>query len=253
MSPARASDAPSFEGRSPRPIVKTHCFHCHGGRTGASRGSSTCGWPAEAIRGGESGEAIVPGQHVESLLWGAGRGGRDASRGRRSSRHREKATLTAWIERGRARRHKPEPDLGSAGFPVFTKEERILVVSAHSTARRSPRWGIRTWSGPRSMPSSWPPSRLPRGRKTFSPEADRRTPDPPGLVRPARPAADARGGRCVHRSTERPPDAYERLVDRLLDSPTMASARRGTGSTWPAMPTATATPHQHNTVPTLRL
>ena len=44
-----------------------------------------------------------------------------------------------------------------------------------------------------------------------------RHPDPPRQPRPDRPAPDPRGGRCVR---GRPaPDAYERLVDRLLASP----------------------------------
>ena len=42
--------------------------------------------------------------------------------------------------------------------------------------------------------------------------------DPPAVFRPDRPAADARGGQGVRRATASP-DAYERLVDRLLASP----------------------------------
>ncbi len=41
--------------------------------------------------------------------------------------------------------------------------------------------------------------------------------DPPRLLRPHRPPADARGGRRLPRDDPR--DAYERLVDRLLASP----------------------------------
>ena len=37
------------------------------------------------------------------------------------------------------------------------------------------------------------------------------------------------------------PDAYERFVDRLLQSPHFGERRRGIGSTWPATPTVAAT------------
>ena len=61
--------------------------------------------------------------------------------------------------------------------------------------------------------------------KGLSPSPPRRPAhaDPPADIRPARPAADARRGRRV-RVDDPAPDAYERLVDRLLASPALRRA-----------------------------
>src|SRR4051812_47956421 len=64
---ARASAAPSFEA-DVRPIFKTHCFHCHGERP-KPKGKLDLRLARAAIRGGSSGESVVPGRHDESLLW----------------------------------------------------------------------------------------------------------------------------------------------------------------------------------------
>src|SRR4051794_1054568 len=54
--------------RHVRPILRTHCFQCHG-----EEAKPKAGLDLRLVRlmrrGGESGEAIVPGQHAESLLW----------------------------------------------------------------------------------------------------------------------------------------------------------------------------------------
>ena len=125
----------------------------------------------------------------------------------------QKATIAAWIDQGAAT-VRPEPEALAVGA-VVTEEERTFwsfqpirrpavpavrgcVSGAHADrcllarAARGRGFGLR-----------------PRGRS-----AD---PDSPGHLRPDRPAADARGGRGVRR--RRRPDAYERLVDRLLASP----------------------------------
>ena len=95
-------------------------------------------------------------------------------------------------------------------------------------------------SRPNSAPLGLPDPERPRSRRsrsTVGPQPDRslhpggpggdglrarpggrsRRADPPRDVRPDRPAPDARGGRGVPADDR--PDAYERLVDRLLASP----------------------------------
>ena len=75
---------------------------------------------------------------------------------------------------------------------------------------------------------------------TFNPEADRRHADPPGGVRPDRPAAVARGDRRI---SGRHVARRLREADRpaCWPRPHTASGGAGTGSTWPATPTPTAT------------
>ena len=96
-------------------------------------------------------------------------------------------------------------------------------------------WSLRPLArpdGPRSSGRSATGARNPidalrpgqAAREGADPVARGRPPDadPPALLRPDRPAADARGGRRVRR---RPgPDAYEKLVDRLLASPALRRA-----------------------------
>ena len=86
-------------------------------------------------------------------------------------------------------------------------------------------------AGPRARPAAGPRREVaPQRRRSVRPrragsEGDGARPrgrpadpHPPRHVRPDRPAADARGGRGLPAATT-PPDAYERLVDRLLASP----------------------------------
>ena len=105
-APVRASDAPSFEA-DVRPIFKTHCFHCHGEEP-KLKGKLDLRFARAAIRGGESGEAIVPGQHVESLLWERVEA-EEMPPGETKLSAQEKATLAAWIDAGaKATRAEPE-------------------------------------------------------------------------------------------------------------------------------------------------
>src|SRR5579872_5074978 len=63
---ARAGEPPSFE-RDVRPIFKTYCLDCHGGGEKLS-GGLDLRLRRLALRGGESGPAIVVGDGAGSLL-----------------------------------------------------------------------------------------------------------------------------------------------------------------------------------------
>ena len=69
--------------------------------------------------------------------------------------------------------------------------------------------------------------------------ADQADADPPGLLRPDRPAADAGGGRGVRQRSRRPTPTSGWSI-ACSPARTTASAGPGTGSTWPASPRATA-------------
>ena len=107
---------------------------------------------------------------------------------------------------------------------------------AGEAARRS---RTRRGRGPTSTASCSPPWR-PRGSSP-SADADRHTLDPPGQLRPDRPAADARGGRGV-RGRHVARRVQEGRRRGCSPRPGSASAGDGTGSTWRGLPNRAARP-----------
>ena len=65
-SPAQTADAPTFE-RDVRPILKTYCLDCHGGGEKLA-GNLDLRLKRFAVKGGDTGPAIVPGNAAASLL-----------------------------------------------------------------------------------------------------------------------------------------------------------------------------------------
>ena len=63
---ASADDALTFE-RDVRPILKAHCFQCHG-ESGEREGELDLRLRRLMATGGENGPAIVPGKPDDSLL-----------------------------------------------------------------------------------------------------------------------------------------------------------------------------------------
>ena len=125
---------------------------------------------------------------------------------------REKEVLAAWIDRGAPRRGPNRVGRRPGGA---TEEEKSFWSFQPIRRARGAR-GERRAASRNPIDAFLPasargrrPGLLARGRPP--------DPDPPGYVRPDGPPADARGGR---RLPGRPaPDAYERLVDRLLAVP----------------------------------
>ena len=141
----------------------------------------------------------MPGKHEESLLWeridademppgekklSRDREGHDRRLDRPGARRRPVPSPTALAARAGA-------DRGRAAFWSFQPIRRPEVPPREAAGGDADA-GRRLPAGPA------------RGAGlAFSPEADRRTLDPPGHVRPDRPAADARGGRRL-RGRHRP-------------------------------------------------
>jgi len=199
-APAQKSPAIDFS-RDIRPILSNNCFACHGpdenSRKAALRLDTQAGSRAPTKSGGI---AIVPGRTDQSRL----------------------------IERINAAdrsRQMPPPESGKT---LSERERDLLSQWISEGAEYAPHWALRPIRRP-SLPAvsneSWPRNdidrfvlaRLDSEGLAPSPEADKRT-----LIR--RVSLDLTGIPPTPSEVEsfvadQSPDAYERLVDRLLESP----------------------------------
>lgn len=116
---AFAADAPepTFE-KHVRPILKAHCFQCHGE---ADKIESKLDVRLKRLleKGGESGPAIVPGQPDQSLLLKRIESG-EMPPSERKVTPKEREVLRRWIAAG-AKTAAAEPETPDAS--VFTDEE----------------------------------------------------------------------------------------------------------------------------------
>ncbi|HEV7281801.1 MAG TPA: PSD1 and planctomycete cytochrome C domain-containing protein [Pirellulaceae bacterium] len=206
---AAAEETLTFE-RDIRPIFRAHCYDCHGA-TDEVEGSLDLRLVRFMQTGGDSGAAIVPGQPDESLLLQRIRSG-EMPPGDAKVSEAEATLLEKWIAAG-APTARPEPENIGPGLQILPEErawwafqpiERPDVPEFPEGAR------VRTPVDALLL------SAMPEGLR-FSPDADRRTQmlrvsfDLTGL-----PPTPERLRRYL---ADESPDAYERLVDELLDSP----------------------------------
>ena len=213
-APLRAADvtgpagSPDFETRV-RPILKATCFHCHG-EEASPKAKLDLRLVRTMLSGGESGPAVAPGKREESLIWERIQAD-EMPPGPKKLSAAEKAAVGAWIDAG-ARTKRPEPESLPPG-PFFSEEER-----AFWSFRPVVRPPVPAVAGPvRTVVDAFLLQALEQEGLTFAPEADR-----PTLIRritfdltglpptPEEVAAFAGDSR---------PDAYGRLVERLLASP----------------------------------
>jgi hypothetical protein len=199
--------APDFL-RDVRPILEARCFECHGSRkqeSGLQMDRTTA-----LLEGGNSGPGILPGNSAESLLVEAIRGGGERitkmpPRGPALT-DAEVATITRWIDEGAsAPADEPAANRTSSAHWSFQP-----IADPPPPACKDVAWA-------RSPLDRFVLSRLEDAGLSPSPEADRIT-----LVR--RLSFDLLGLPPACEEVDRflsdsSPDAYERLVDRLLASP----------------------------------
>src|SRR4051794_4680127 len=198
-----------------RPILKARCFQCHG-EEGEPKAKLDLRLVGLMRRGGRSGEAIRPGSHEESLLWER-IDAEEMPPGEKKLTPAERATIAGWIDQG-ARTSRPEPapeSLSLAAGAAWTEEERTFWSFRPIGRPEPPR--VRDASRVRTPIDAFLLDRLEASGLTISPEADRRT-----LIRrltydltglPPTPVE-------IDSFVDDPaPDAYERLVERLLGSP----------------------------------
>ncbi len=194
-----------------RPLLKAHCWHCHG-EEAEVEGNLDLRLSHFMRTGGDSGPAVIPGDADGSLLVERIASG-EMPPGDVKMSAEELGRIVRWIDQGAATA-RPEPETMAVG-DIFTEQDR-----EHWSFRP-----LRRPAVPRTPPESlartaidaflW--KRLDDQGLGFSPAADRET-----LIRrltfnltglPPTPAAVAEF------VADPRADAYERLVDSLLDSP----------------------------------
>ena len=201
-----------------RPVLAARCLGCHG--PAKQRGGLRLDSRAAVLNGGESGPAAVPGKPAESLIVDAVNYGETFQMPPKSRLPADEvAALTRWVSLG-----LPWPDEG--GKAGASGESKVAAFDLKVRAASHWAWKpVRPQTPPDVKDADWPAGPIDRfilaglesRGMTPAPEADRRTLlrrltfDLVGLP-PTPEEADA------FLNDDRP-DAWERLVDRLLASP----------------------------------
>jgi mono/diheme cytochrome c family protein len=196
--------------RDVRPIIEAHCIGCH---TGSVAGAELRLDSRETmLAGGTSGPAIVPSHGAESLLvqrvLGEGGKPRMPLGGKRLT-DKQIATLRTWIDQG-ALSKTPAPAATPKVAPEAAHWAYMKPVQPQSPTVRNKAWV-------RNPIDAFVLARLERERLVPSPEASKET-----LIR--RVTLDLTGllptpAEIDAFLADTSPDAYEKLVDRLLASP----------------------------------
>ena len=201
------ADREFFEKRV-RPLLVERCFECHSAKK--QRGGLRLDSRVAVLKGGDTGSAVVPGKPEASLLVRAiGYGDENLQMPPKGKlAERDAAVLMEWVRRG-----LPFPDAAT------TTTQRTIDIAA----------GKKFWSfqplklatppavGGRTRIDGFLLAELAKRGLAFAPEADRRA-----LIR--RVSFDLVGLPPSPEEVEAfvrddSPDAYERLVERLLASP----------------------------------
>jgi hypothetical protein len=220
---ATAADPPTFE-RDVRPILKTYCLDCHGGGE-KLQGNLDLRLRRFAVKGGDGGPAIVPGDAPGSLLVERMKAGEMPPLEKKVPADKI-AVIEQWIAAGAAV-GRDEPESLPAGIDI-TPEERAFW-SFQPIRRHEPPRLENTVANPaqlaqqpaadlmRTPIDAFVLSRLREKGLRFAPEAERLT-----LIR--RVAFDLTGlppspAELEELLKDESPDAYEKMVDRFLKSP----------------------------------
>jgi hypothetical protein len=207
-APPRAH-IPSFE-KDVLPLLNARCLKCHGAEK--PKGRLDLRTRAGMLKGGESGPALVPGSSVRSLVYQMVNRGEMPPKGDKLT-PTQVATVKAWIDGGAS---------DATGAPVemvtpwkITDQDRKFW--SFQKPIRPPVPGVRHAARVRTPIDAFILARLEARGLALSPDADR-----VALLRrvyfdliglpPTPEEVDAF-------LSDTRPDAYERLVDRLLASP----------------------------------
>lgn len=201
------------------PILLTRCTVCHGPRK--QEGGLDLRGKESMLRGGKSGPAIVLGKPAESLMIRRINAGEMPPKqklivvGVKPITPAETEKITRWIRQG-APEVPAEPDVaGTEKDPLVTDKDRQFW--AFRPPRRSEPPKVQHGDRVRNPVDAFVLSALESKGLSFSPEADRQI-----LIR--RASFDLTGlppepNEVKNFIADRDPQAYEKLIDKLLQSP----------------------------------
>jgi hypothetical protein len=204
---AARADPPDFD-RSIAPLLAERCLDCHSGPRPKGRLDLTR--RRAVLEGGKHGAAVVPGRPAASRLWERVQAGEMPPK--RPLSHGEKALLKAWIAGGARWGTDPlDP------FRFTTGRRAGYDWWSLRPVRRPAVPAVKNAAWPHGALDRFILARLEQAGLAPSPEADRRT-----LLR--RLSFDLLGlppspEEVAAFIADPVPDAYERLVERLLASP----------------------------------
>lgn len=205
-----AVSAPLTFERDIRPILKAHCFHCHG-EGDSIKGGVDLRLRRLMLTNAESGPVLVPNNPSASGLFKMVASA-EMPKGEKKLTPTQIQVIQSWIQDG-AQTLRPEP----AQVPKFhiTEEERQFW--AFQTISNAPPPNVRNPAQIRSPIDHWIVGKLEAQSLSPAPPADR-----PTLIR--RLSFDLTGlppspSEVAAFLADSSPRAYEKVVDRLLASP----------------------------------
>lgn len=191
-----------------RPIFKAHCFHCHG-EAGDVQGGLDVRLVRLLAKGGESGPSVVPGDHKKSFLFERIES-QEMPPGDKKLSAADVAIIARWIDQG-AKTLKPEPE----AISDITDDDRAFWSFQPIRSPAVPQ--VKHAQQAATPIDAFLLAELEKQDLGFSPEADAAT-----LIRrlyfnllglpPTPEEIDAF-------VADKSPNAYEKLVDKLLASP----------------------------------
>lgn len=194
-----------------RPILKAYCLDCHGGGE-KPEGGLDLRLKRLIVKGGESGAAILPGQPADSKLLHRIKSGEMPPSEKKVPRE-QVAVIERWIAAG-ALTARDEPETIGPGLGI-TAEDRAYW--AYRPLQRPEVPHVKQGSATQSAIDRVVQAKLETAELSIGPEADRFT-----LLKRATfdliglPPSD---DDIEQFRTDPSPDAFDRLLDRLLASP----------------------------------
>ncbi|QDT52904.1 Planctomycete cytochrome C [Caulifigura coniformis] len=204
------ADEVLFE-RDVRPILKQHCFHCHGEEANPES-NLDLRLVRTMLKGGDSGPALVAGDHKASSLYQRIVSGEMPPENKGTLTEQQQQTLIQWIDSG-AKTARPEPEVLTG--PLITEEERNHWSFQPIVRPSLPK--VNDVARVQTPVDRFLLEKLEKEGFTLADEASRRT-----LIR--RLTLDLWGVTPTPEQVQEfladtSTDAYERLVERLLASP----------------------------------